>query len=183
MPDATTTETVTESEEQTTTDAATTETIDTVDYAAEAEKWKALSRQNEARAKENAEAAKRLKEIEDAQKSEAEKAAEALAELKRENESLRLGKLRSDVAAAKGVPVELLNGTTEDELNASADAALAWLNKSGKTAAPADKQGLDGKSADRPAQLTAEQLKALTPEQRVAAHEAGQLADLLGASK
>lgn len=48
------------------------------DWQAEAEKWQKLSRQNEARAKENALAAKRLTEIEDAAKTEAEKLAEKL---------------------------------------------------------------------------------------------------------
>jgi hypothetical protein len=47
-------------------------------WQAEAEKWQKLSRQNEARAKENASAAKRLTEIEDAAKSDAEKLAEKL---------------------------------------------------------------------------------------------------------
>lgn len=49
------------------------------DWQAEAEKWKKLSRENETRAKANADAAKRLAEIEDAAKSEAEKLAEKLA--------------------------------------------------------------------------------------------------------
>jgi hypothetical protein len=48
------------------------------DLAAEVEKWKDLSRKNEARAKANADAAKRLAEIEDAAKSEADKLAERL---------------------------------------------------------------------------------------------------------
>ncbi|MDH6709754.1 hypothetical protein P3T27_006503 [Kitasatospora sp. MAA19] len=49
------------------------------DWQAEAEKWKKLSRENETRAKANADAAKRLAELEDAQKSEAERLAERLA--------------------------------------------------------------------------------------------------------
>ncbi|MFD5916181.1 hypothetical protein ACFVYP_07025 [Kitasatospora sp. NPDC058201] len=48
------------------------------DWQAEAEKWKALSRENETRAKANAEAAKRLAEIEETQKSETEKLADRL---------------------------------------------------------------------------------------------------------
>src|SRR5438270_6909774 len=48
-----------------------------VDYRAEAEKWKALSRQNEAQAKANASAAKRLADLEEAQKTEAQKLADA----------------------------------------------------------------------------------------------------------
>ncbi|MFJ2863688.1 hypothetical protein [Kitasatospora sp. NPDC087314] len=49
------------------------------DWQAESEKWKRLSRENETRAKTNADAAKRLAEIEDAQKSETEKLTERLA--------------------------------------------------------------------------------------------------------
>jgi hypothetical protein len=48
------------------------------DWQAEADKWKRMSRENEARAKANADAAKRLAEIEDAAKSESEKLAEKL---------------------------------------------------------------------------------------------------------
>lgn len=47
------------------------------DWKAEAEKWKALSRKHEKTAKDLAPAAKKLAEIEDAQKSEAEKLAAA----------------------------------------------------------------------------------------------------------
>lgn len=49
------------------------------DWQAEAEKWQKFSRQNEQRAKDNAAAAKRLGEIEDAAKSDAEKLTEKLA--------------------------------------------------------------------------------------------------------
>lgn len=53
-------------------------TPETKDWQAEADKWKRMSRENEARAKANADAAKRLAEIEDAAKSEADKLAEKL---------------------------------------------------------------------------------------------------------
>ncbi|WP_333770938.1 hypothetical protein, partial [Streptomyces sp. IBSBF 2435] len=46
------------------------------DMAAEVEKWKALSRQNEQRAKDNAAAAQKLQEIEDAAKTEAQRLAD-----------------------------------------------------------------------------------------------------------
>lgn len=49
------------------------------DWQAEAEKWQKLSRQNETRAKENAAAAKRLAELEEADKTEAQKLADKLA--------------------------------------------------------------------------------------------------------
>lgn len=49
------------------------------DWQAEAERWKRQSRENEARAKANAEAAKKLAQIEEDQKTEAEKAADRVA--------------------------------------------------------------------------------------------------------
>jgi ribosomal protein S18 len=66
--DATVTEPV---ENDTTTDATTTEQPDA---AAEAAKWKSLARKHEAQAKANADAAKRLAEIEAANQTEVEKA-------------------------------------------------------------------------------------------------------------
>lgn len=54
------------------------------DPQAEVEKWKALARKHEGVAKTNADAAKRLAEIEDAQKSEAEKAADKIAKAEAE---------------------------------------------------------------------------------------------------
>ena len=47
------------------------------DWHAEADKWKRLSRENEAKAKANAAAANRLAEIEESQKSEQQKLADA----------------------------------------------------------------------------------------------------------
>ncbi|QDF19892.1 head scaffolding protein [Mycobacterium phage ThetaBob] len=63
---------------------------ETVEY------WKAKSRENEKRAKANAEAAKRLAEIEDAQKSDAEKTAE------------RISKAEAEVAAVPQKVAEAL---------------------------------------------------------------------------
>lgn len=97
--------------------------------------WKAKSREWERRAKENAKAAERLAAIEEAQKSEAQKAADALAAAQREAESARLDALRYRVGVVKGLPPEMvgrLQGTTEDELAADADALAALL----KPAAP-----------------------------------------------
>jgi hypothetical protein len=54
------------------------------DPAAEVEKWKALSKKNEARAKENAAAAVRLAELEEAGKTEAQKAADRIAKAEAE---------------------------------------------------------------------------------------------------
>lgn len=96
---------------------------DTVDY------WKQRARQNEAQAKANAEAAKRLKEIEDRDLSELQRAQRDRDELAAKYAELERNALRSNVALAKGLPPEvaaILAGSTEDELTAHADALLAW---------------------------------------------------------
>lgn len=89
----------------------------------------ALKSEREAKAaaeKRAAAAEARIKEFENAQKTEAEKQAEALAEAKAELANLLAAKTRAEVAAAKGVPVELLAGSTQEELEASADALIAF---------------------------------------------------------
>lgn len=70
--------------------------------------------------------AARLDEIEEANKTEAQKTADRLAELERVNAELSTAKLRSDVAADKGVPAGLLTGATKEELEASADALIEF---------------------------------------------------------
>lgn len=96
---------------------------ETVDY------WKRMSRQNEQRARDNAEAARKLKEIEDRDLSELQKAQRDRDELAAKYADLERNALRSTVALAKGLPPEvaaILSGSSEDELNAHADALLAW---------------------------------------------------------
>lgn len=102
-----------------------------IDHAAEAEKWKSLSRKNEERAKANEAAAKRLAEIEEANKSEAEKlqtraelAEKKLAEREAADEAAALVK---EIAAAKGVPESALRGSTREDLEAHADQLLALI--------------------------------------------------------
>lgn len=89
----------------------------------------ALKSEREAKAaaeKRAADAEARIKEFEDAQKTEAEKQAERIAAIERENVELRSAKTRAEVAATKGVPADLLTGSTQAELEASADALIAF---------------------------------------------------------
>ena len=80
-------------------------------------------------------AADRLSEIEQANQTEAEKAqARAEAAEKRASE-LEAKALRAEVAAAKGVPAALLTGSTQEELEAAADALLAFKGEQ-KSAGP-----------------------------------------------
>lgn len=114
-----------------------------VDWKAEAEKWKALSRKNEDNAKANAEKASRLDEIEEASKSELEKAqarAEA-AEMAAQEATQKA--LRAEIASAKGVPAHLLTGATKEELEAAADALLEFRGQK-PTATSSEPQGKRG---------------------------------------
>jgi len=71
-------------------------------------------------------AADRLSEIESANKTEAEKAAARADAAEKRAAELEAKALRAEVAAAKGVPVSLLTGSTQEELEAAADALIAF---------------------------------------------------------
>lgn len=132
------------------TDKDETTTDDTASNA-EVEKWKALARKHEARAKENAGAAQRLAEIEEQGKSESERLAERIASAERRAEDAERKALRYEVAAAKGVPSKLmrfLQGNTEEELTASADELLEAV--SGKTQSDTDDKDNGSDDADAP---------------------------------
>lgn len=70
--------------------------------------------------------ADKFKEFEDAQKTEAQKAQERLDAAEKRAVELELKATRAEVAAAKGVPVELLSGGTQAELEAAADALIQF---------------------------------------------------------
>lgn len=117
--------------------AATTETTTTEPEPAQEPDWKAEARKWEERAKANKTAAERLAEIEEANKTEAQKAAERLAALERENETLKTSSLRAEVAAAKGVPLALLTGASREELEAQAEALIAYRGEKKPAVDPA----------------------------------------------
>jgi len=70
--------------------------------------------------------AAKFTEWENAQKTEAQKAQERLEAAERRAAELELKVIRAEVAAEKGVPAELLTGSTRDELIASADALIEF---------------------------------------------------------
>ena len=179
------------SDEQTTetTDATATDAHETVepttkseiDPAAEAAKWKALARKHEEQSKANADKAKRFDALEEASKSELEKAV-ARAEAAEKAAAEAASKvLRADVAAAKGVPANLLSGTTQDELEAAADALLAFKGVTPK-APTADGQGKVGTSLEGTQQLTRADLAQMKPEDIEKARLGGRLNKVLGIS-
>jgi DNA repair exonuclease SbcCD ATPase subunit len=70
--------------------------------------------------------AAKFAEWEEAQKTEAQKAQERLDAAEKRASELELKVTRAEVAAAKGVPANLLTGSTQEELEASADALIAF---------------------------------------------------------
>jgi hypothetical protein len=128
---------------------------ETVDF------WKRKAREQEDRAKANADAAKRLKEIEDRDLSELQKAQrdreEALARL----QEVEREAIRNRVALAKGLPAEIaatLNGSNEDELAAHADRLIAWRgNQPPPTPRPDPGQGARPTSPDQEADIEYQQ--------------------------
>lgn len=79
--------------------------------------------------------AAKFAEWEESQKTEAQKQQEALAEAQAQLAALTVAKTRAEVAAAKGVPVELLSGSTQEELEIAADALIAFKGAAAKPSA------------------------------------------------
>lgn len=96
------------------------------DWKAEARKWESRAKENLAQAKTHEDAARRLAEIEESQKTEAQRAQERLEAAEKRATELELKATRAEVAATKGVPANLLTGSTQEELEASAEALLAF---------------------------------------------------------
>ena len=71
-------------------------------------------------------AAEKLSQLEEANKSEAEKSAARAEAAEKRAAELEAKAVRAEVAAAKGVPVNLLTGSTQEELEAAADALIAF---------------------------------------------------------
>jgi len=100
------------------------------DQQAEAEKWKALARKHEQQAKANAEAAKKLAEIEEGNKTELQKLTDARTAAEKEAAEAKASALRLDVAMDKapdGMPIsqvrklaKRLQGVTREDLEADA---------------------------------------------------------------
>lgn len=159
----------------------TTATEPAVDHVAEAAKWKALARKHEEQAKANADKAKRLDALEEANKSELEKVLARAEAAEKAAAEATLKALRADVATAKGVPAALLSGSTQEELEAAADALLAFKGTAAPPKAPsADGQGPVGTPIGGPEQLSRADLVGMSPEDITKAKAEGRLDVLLG---
>lgn len=87
----------------------------------------------------------------DASKSELQKLAERLAAAEKRLQEAEVKALRAEVAAAKGVPADLLHGSTKEELEAYADRLVQFRGGTQTAeAATKDGNGQDGKVSGRP---------------------------------
>jgi hypothetical protein len=151
------------------------------DLSAEVEKWKALSRKNEDRATANAEKAQRFDAAEAASLTALEKAEARAIAAEGALVSASAATLRAEVASAKGVPAALLTGTTQEELEASADAMLAFKGKT-PTAPSSDGAGNVGTPLNGGLiQITShDELNSMTPGEVNKARRDGRLDSLMG---
>lgn len=161
------------------------------DPAAEIEKWKALSRKNEAQAKANAEKAQKFDALEEANKTElqklierAEKAEQIASQLQTEKDRAALAET---VVKGTDVPAAMLHGNTEDQMRAELEQLLAFRGAATPPAPTAPPAGIvtnaDTTPANQVQQLTQADLKSMTSAQIVAADRAGQLNELKGIRK
>lgn len=120
-----------------------------VEAPAQETDWKAEARKWEDRAKANKSAAEKLFEIEEASKTADQKAAERLAIAEKRAVELEQKADRAEVAAEKGIPIGLIHGSTRAEMEAAADALIAFKgtpNTPG-TPKPDPSQGAKGDGA------------------------------------
>lgn len=160
--------------------AAAEDTAQQVDWEAEARKWKELSRKNESRMKENAEKARLYDEVQEQGKSELQKAQEAAAKAEARAAAMEAEAMRAKVAAATGVDADLLSGSSEEELRASAERLLAWRGAQVPKGAPATDAGVRGDEIRAARQLTREDLKKMSPAEIIKARQDGQLNNIMG---
>lgn len=157
----------TETEAETQVEEPTERTVEQSAEQSEVDKWKALARKNEARAKENADKAKRLDELEEANKSELEKllarAEAAEAKIAERDQADAARDLADEVAKEKGVAdASLLIGYgSREAMEAAADKILALLPEKPK-AATAGSGGNRGDDIDAPAHDIDEQIAEAT---------------------
>ena len=106
--------------------------------------WKAEARKWEERAKANKSAAEKLAEIEEASKTADQKAADRLQLAEKRAADLELKADRAEVAALKAVPMDLISGSTREEMEASADKLIAFRGATQQTPKPDLSQGAKG---------------------------------------
>jgi hypothetical protein len=114
--------------------------------------WKQKAREQEKRAKDNATAAQRLAEIEDAQKSETQRSSERIQALEQEVAAARRDALRFKVASKYGIGDEdadlFLTGTDEDTLTRQAERLAARADAQKKQGPFVPREGTTNPTVD-----------------------------------
>ena len=149
------------------------------DWKAEARKWESRAKA----AKADSDDANKWREYEAAQKPIQERLAEELAQTKAEAAQATAELLRLKVAADKGITgeaLDLLTGTTLEELESKADKLRSLIadQSKPKTPLPDANQGKPAPSVV--SQLTEADLKSMSPTEIMRAKANGQLDELLG---
>ena len=94
--------------------------------------WKAKAREQEKRAKANADKAAEYDKAEEARKSDEQKAADRVAAAEQRAAELELKNNRAEIAVTTGIPTDVLAGpedSTPEAIQAYADKVLAWRDK------------------------------------------------------
>lgn len=146
---------------------------------AELEKWKSMSRKNEARAKENAEKAGLYDEASEKNKSELQKAIERAEKAEARAAQAEKANVKSRVAAQKGIDPDLLPDGDEDTIIQIADRLIAWRDAARPKGTPAAAAGERGEKVGDPKQLSRDDLKSMSPREIMEAQKKGQLSDLM----
>jgi len=180
--------------ETTETEEIISEAPEKVDLASEVEKWKSLSRKNEAQAKANAQAAKELEELRAASLTDQER---LIASTRQETElavrrefanKLVDAELKSALTGKNLDAASLLSFDKNSFIDASGEvdsnAIAAWVEAHTKAidnAAPDLGQGVRGKTISGVAQIrNRDELAKMTPDEINAARKDGRLNLLLG---
>lgn len=146
------------------------------ELAADVEKWKAMARKHEDASKSKDDRLKKLDELEESQKTEAQKLIDRAEKAEARATEIEVRATRAEVAAAKGVPVNLITGSTKEEMESTADALVAFK---GTPIRPDMGQGNRGDDVGGKKQLSQSDLDTMTPEQINEARRSGRLDTLL----
>lgn len=158
------------------------------DLAAEVAKWKALSKKNELRAKDNADKAKKFDDIEEANKTEMQKLLDRAEAAEKVANDAKVETLRATKSATSGVSIALIPAGTEEQMDeaiaaaiAFKDAAVAAATKSKATpAAPAQIVTAPSNSTTVKQITSRDELKSMTHAQILDAQKDGRLDELMG---
>jgi len=171
-----------------------TEATETVDLNSEVEKWKALSRKNEAQAKANAQAAKELEALKQASLSDQERLIETTKAETRQAVRLEYASKLAEAELKSALNGKVLEGNSilnfdksnfiDENGDVDSTAIQAWVEAHTKTAEvplPDLGQGIRSKTISGTSQIRSrDELSNMTPQEILAARTDGRLDALMG---